>query len=288
MESFLAAIQSGSITSAASNLYISPQGLSSLLKKIENELGVSLFERRTNGVIPTEYGKLVAEKSKEIIKLYREMLCEIGDYKRLQNGMIRMISAYGVLRKMTPEFIFEFNDKNSEVHLDYMEFPDRYIDEMVANEKVDIGFTIGPVDNEQFNSILIYEEDVMLLVNDDNELYNKEKVSFKDIEGHDFIVESDMFKLHKNFIHKCEKHGFLPNIVFNTSGFMLCHKLCAQGKGLSLTLQSNYSDMVVSSLKLIPFDEDFKWQIYMITKKDKNNVKAVQTLMEHALNWKIE
>lgn len=150
MESFLAVIRSGSITSAAADIYISPQGLSSLLRKMESELGVPLLERRTNGVIPTEYGRLFAQKSREIVKLYRDMQNEISDMQRSQNGMIRMVSAYGVLRKMTPEFVFDFNQKNPGMHLDYMEFPDQYIDEMVANEKVDIGFAIGPADNDIF------------------------------------------------------------------------------------------------------------------------------------------
>ena len=118
MEKFLAVIQSGSITSAAAKLYISPQGLSSLIKKMETELGVILLERKNNGVFPTEYGKLVADRSKGIINQYDEMLNEISDLKRLQNGMIRMVSAYGVLRKMTPEFIFSFHENHLDIKVD--------------------------------------------------------------------------------------------------------------------------------------------------------------------------
>lgn len=136
------------------------------------------------------------------------MLNEINDLKRLQNGMIRMVSAYGVLRKLTPEFIFSFNEKNSDIHLDYMEFPDKYIDEMVWEEKADIGFTTGPVDDEKFENKLIYEENVMLLTDINNELADREVISFKDIAGCDFVIESNMFKIHNNFIQKCRRFGF--------------------------------------------------------------------------------
>lgn len=116
---------------------------------------------------------------------------------------------------------------------------------------------------------MLYEENIVLLVRNDNALAEKEMVSFDDIKDCGFIIESSMFKLHDTFTEKCRTHGFEPQILFNTSGFMLCHKLCAQGKGVSLTLQSNSNDMIGSGLKLIPFDEEFKWQIYMITKKGK-------------------
>lgn len=287
MERFLAVIQSGSITSAAAKLYISPQGLSSLIKRMETEFGVPLLERNNNGVFPTEYGKLVADKFKGIIKQYDEMLNEMSDLKRLQNGMIRMVSAYGVLRKMTPEFIFSFHENHPDIQLDYMEFPDQYIEEMIWEEKADIGFTIGPVDDERFDKIFLYEEDIMLLVQANHELAEKERINIHDISDYKFVIESNMFKLHNTFIQKCRQHGFEPDIVFNTSGFVLCHKLCAQGKGLSLTLESNFFDMSTTGLKFLPFDEEFKWQIYMITKKNRDRGKNVDELMKHAINWHI-
>lgn len=215
------------------------------------------------------------------------MQSEISDLKCLQNGMVRMVSAYGVLRRLTPEFIFSFNENNPKINLDYMEFPDQYIDQMVLEEKADIGFAIGQVDDEKFEKTLIHEEDIMLLVPVDHAIAAKESISFNDIENCDFVIESSMFKLHNSFVKKCNQHGFEPNILFNTSGFGLCHKLCAEKKGLSLTLKSNFSDMLSLGLKLIPFDEEFKWQIYMITKKNKNTGDTVEAFKKHTLNWKI-
>lgn len=90
----------------------------------------------------------------------------------------------------------------------------------------------------------------MLLVKMDHELAAKERVAIHEISDCKFVIESNMFKLYNTFIQKCRQHGFEPNIVFNTSGFVLCHKLCTQGQGLSLTLQNNFSDMPNTGLKL--------------------------------------
>lgn len=46
--------------------------------------------------------------------------------------------------------------------------------------------------------------------------------------------------------------------------------------------------MVNSGLKLIPFDEEFKWQIYVITKKNKKTGDSVDSLIKHAVNWQIK
>lgn len=285
LESFLSIAEHGSITKAASDMYISPQGLSSLVKKMEKELDVELLERSAIGVVPNEYGKVLIEKAKSILNTYVELQNEIGNLKRLENGVIRMVSAYGVLRRLTPDFIFDFMKENPKLHLDYMEFPDNFIDEMVFEEKADIGFAVGPVDKEKFECNFLYEEEIMLLLRVDDELASREKISFKDIKDRKFVIESNMFKLNSMFINRCKKHGFEPDILFGTSGYSLCHKLCSEGRGLSLTLKNNYCDMKNTGLITIPFDEDFKWQIYIITKKGKERGNGIKKLIDFSYAW---
>lgn len=287
LECFISISECGSITKAAANLYISPQGLSSLVKKIETELEVTLLDRSANGVALNEYGTILLDKAKKIVKTNEELQNEIKNLKRLENGMICMVSAYGVLRRLSPEFIFEFTKQNPAIHLDYMEFPDKYIEDMVIEEKADIGYAIGPIDDELFEKIFLYEEEIMLLVRNDDELASNTSISIKDIKDRKFIIESNIFKIHTSFIEKCKKHGFVPNIVFSTSGYSLCHKLCAEGKGISLTLKRNIAEMKNNDLIAIPFDEDFKWLIYMITKKKGHREDSLKKLIDFSKNWEI-
>lgn len=51
---FLAIYKDGSMSQAANDLYISPQGLSRSLKRFETKLGVRLFVRTPHGMVPTE------------------------------------------------------------------------------------------------------------------------------------------------------------------------------------------------------------------------------------------
>ena len=287
LECVVSIAECGSITKAAANMYISPQGLSSLVKKIERELGVTILERSSSGVALNAYGMVLLEKGKGMLETYGELQEEINNLKRLDKGVIRMVSAYGVLRRLTPDFIYEFTQQYPNLHLDYMEFPDHYIDRMVREESADIGFAIGPIEKENFEYHFLYEEDVMLLVREDDALASCDTVSIKEIKDRRFIVESNMFKLPGVFVNKCKQYGFEPNIVFNTSGFSLCHKLCAEGKGISLTLKSNCRDMTNTGLRVIPFEETFKWEIYMITKSGKQIEKNIKQLIEFAKGWEI-
>lgn len=285
LEYFLAICNEGGITKAAKETHMSPQGLSSLIRKMEKELGIELLERSSGGVKPTEYGEILFNKSHNIVDIFQDIQTEINNLKKQNEGFVRLVSAYGVLRMLTPEFIFNFNDEYKHIHLDYMEFPDKYIDEMIENGAADVGFAIGPIDSENFDARLIYSTKMLLLVHKDDVLAEKKQVSMTDIKNREMIIESDMFKMHDIFVDACKNHGFDPNIRFNTSGYSLCHKLCAQKKGLSITLESIFEDMATDSLKAIPFNENLTWDVFMITKKCKKSGMTLDLFKNYVCDW---
>lgn len=95
------------------------------------------------------------------------------------------------------------------------------------------------------------------------------------------------FKMHTMFINKCRAYHFEPSIIFNTSGYSLCHKLCAQGRGASITLRSIWQDMKNEQLSTVKFAEDFRWNVYVITKKDKVLSRNLKVFKEYILRWNI-
>ena len=93
-------------------------------------------------------------------------------------------------------------------------------------------------------------------------------MSFFDLKEEEFIIESSYFRIHHIFRKKCIDAGFQPNIIFQTSGFGLCHKLCQQKRGLSIVVDRISQDMTGTGMKKIPFEEDMIWQVEMICRQD--------------------
>ena len=69
MHYLLEIANTGHMTQAANNLFISQPALSKSLRKVENELGTELFYRDGNRLLPTDTGRIVIEKSSEILQL---------------------------------------------------------------------------------------------------------------------------------------------------------------------------------------------------------------------------
>lgn len=274
-----------SITKAAANLYITPQGLSKSIKNLENELGVELLQRTPNGITLTPYGDKLYEKSSVLIKDHEDMLYEMEMLKQQESGLIRLCSAYGVFRILGIDFVLNFEQNHPGMNLDYMEFPDIHIDREVAAGYYDVGFAIRPVLEENLEQIPIFESTVSLLVYEGHRLYNREKVTFADLEGEDLILESKGFKIHGLVEQSCRQAGFEPNILFNTSGFSLCHKLTAQHRGISVVVDKISTDMSRNGLRTIPISDSFIWQVVMIYQKRFANYKQIKTWKQYTLNY---
>ena len=95
---------------AADTLNISQPALSRIIGRLEKKLGVMLFDRTREGVVPTEYGSLMIERGREILEWSSELRREIRLMQGLEIGQLfvaagpypHVISAGPALKRMMP------------------------------------------------------------------------------------------------------------------------------------------------------------------------------------------
>ncbi len=98
LEYFRIVCQQKSITKAAHLLYMTPQGLSRIMKNVENELDAVLFVRTGAGIQLTESGNYLYERLPALLDSYQGICSEIRCIEQRKNHEIDLLSAYGILR----------------------------------------------------------------------------------------------------------------------------------------------------------------------------------------------
>ena len=123
-------------------------------------------------------------------------------------------------------------------------------------------------------------------MNENHPLSRKETVTIQDLRGEPLYIESREFKIHDLIVNKCREAGFEPNIMFETSGFSLCHKMVRENKGISVTVDFVSDDMGHDNMVLIPFaDGDYEWKICMLTRKNETVGNGVDIFQKHVKEW---
>lgn len=291
MECFSIITREKSITKASRLLYMSPQGLSKIIKNIEGELGAKLLIRTSSGIELTESGECFYEKVQKILADYEEMKNDILHIEQRFAGAIDLLSAYGILRLVTPECINEFRREHPEIGFTYREYPDCEVERRFLQKDGNVAFSIGPFQDGLYEITELTSYPMKLLVNKQHPLAERESVTIEDLKGEKLYIESSEFKLHHIILDKCRQAGFHPDIQFETSGFSLCHKMCRENKGISVTVDFvsrdlSGADLAGKHLVLLPFsDGDYQWTAYMLTRKGESITPEMELFHKHIRKW---
>lgn len=118
--------ETSSFSKAAQEVYMTPQGVSKIIQKLESELGFTLFNRTSKGVKPTRYAEQLYRKSSTIMDLFHSMYSDIEI--NTAHARISVAFSYGVLAYFRFNLIEQFHKSNPSIHLDYMEDTDSKIE----------------------------------------------------------------------------------------------------------------------------------------------------------------
>ena len=289
LENFRTVCEERSITKAARLLYITPQGLSKSIKNLESEWHTRLLNRTTQGITLTETGEYLYQHLPEFLDSYYNIYTNVQKIQQTQNREIDLLSAYGILRLVSPECITDFRTKHPEITLRYREYPDKQVERLFREKEGNVAFTIGPSEPDdftEFHAIKLESFPIKLLVNRSHPLSQKQYVEITDLKNEPLYLESSDFYIHHLIVEKCKLAGFTPNIIFETSGFSLCHKMVRKNKGISVVVDFVFVDMGDDSMTLIPFcDGNYEWTTYMLTRKEKDISPDILLFRKHVVKW---
>ena len=279
-------VREKSITKASRLLYMTPQGVSKVIKNLEGELNCTLLVRTLNGMELTESGRCFEEYVTESVERFQLMKNKLLHIEQKKHGVVDLLSAYGILRLVTPECIWAFQKKYPEIIFHYREFPDRQVERLFQELEGNVAFTVAGFEEDLYDVTELEAFPIRLLVNEKHPLSRNRSVTIRDLKGQPLYIESSEFQIHHLIKEKCRQAGFEPNIVFATSGFSLCHKMVKANKGISVTVDFIFEDMKMDGLVKIPFsDGEYEWKVCMLTRKDEMVGQAVELFQRHVKDW---
>ncbi len=118
---FVNVVQEGNISKASKKLSISQPPLSTKLKELEQELGVTLFERGSRTIELTDAGHIFYKRALSILELANLSQQELSDYKEGNNGTLRIGIISSVSTTLACDWIKSFHDAYPNIHLDLFE-----------------------------------------------------------------------------------------------------------------------------------------------------------------------
>ena len=218
MRAFCAVVEEGNISHAAQRLDVAQPVLSKQIKRLEEELGVKLFDRGSRHIILTVAGRVFYTRVEKILGFIDGTVREMSDIGAGSSGSIRIgaITTSGAM--ILPELINRFHQLYPDVTFEIWESEGARILEMLDSRQLEIAITRTQVDNEIYNSIVLPHEPFVMLMNEHNPIgAAPDEVRLAELEGQSLIIP---LRWKSIFVSNCKRLGFEPKIFCVSDSFI--------------------------------------------------------------------
>lgn len=155
---------SKSLSDAAEKLSLSQPALSKYIKKLENDIGVELFDRSTNPISLTKAGELFLNFSYKSLDICKQFEKELGDIKKSTSDTICLGISPSRAPYLLPEILSDYINKHPSVTLKILEEQTDILNEKLKNGELDLLISVLEQGTEQFEKIELFDESILLAV----------------------------------------------------------------------------------------------------------------------------
>ncbi len=199
------------ITRAANKLMISQPSLSNTLSRIENELGVQLFDRQGRNIILNNYGKIVLEHANNILRELDNIRTEIDELEQRQNKVITIASTDSMyLREWLPAFMI----KNPDLTIHHFVSTVEKIEAGLLNGTIDFGILSNVPSNTAFGHLELWQDEFIILSPLGSTIAKEPVRDFIDFIQEPFVALPESENIVRSIDILSSASGFKPNIIF--------------------------------------------------------------------------
>jgi LysR family hydrogen peroxide-inducible transcriptional activator len=209
----------GSFKKAADSLEISQPALSLQIQKLEEELGIILFDRKSSPIQTTDDGKLFIVRAEEIISSVDNLSEFVSEKKRDFGGLLKVGVIPTLAPYLIPLFVKDLQKDYPNLELDFQELITENIIKEVRNGSLDAGIISTPVDVYGIKHDVLFYEKFFLYVSESQE--NNKHIDLQTIEYNKLWIlnEGNCFRdqindfCNVNKINKNKKFIFKSNSI---------------------------------------------------------------------------
>ncbi len=281
---FLAVAESGSFTAAAEQLHVAQPAVSMAIRRLEEELELSLFHRNERRISLTDEGLVLLPHARQIVQALADAELQMRELHDLQQGEVRigipsMLGSY-----YFPPILMAFSHRYPQLRLSVVEAGTRQLQQMISSGEIDMGVIVADTPPEHLESRSFLRDQMMAILPQDHPLAQNTKVSFAEFFAEDLVLFRKGY-FHREVIDQlCREHNFSPKIGFETNLLPLTKQIVRQGFGITTLLE-----MVIAEdadLVALPFEQPVWLDLSVAWRQggylSRANRTFVDFLLEHS------
>lgn len=239
---------------AADHCFVTQPTLSMQIQKLEEELGVKIFDRSKQPVIPTETGAEIIEQARRVLS-GRNGISELVQAKKglltgeLRIGIIPTLAPY-----LLPLFVQRFNKKYPGIKLVVQEMLTEYIVTRLREGRIDAGLLVTPLQEKGIRESILFYEELLAYVSRKNAAYKKTYVLAKDIDPEKLWLMEEGHCFRSQIMNLCELRRateMVTHFEYEAGSIEALRRMVELNDGITILPELATLDMSNRQLELI-------------------------------------
>ena len=223
------------IQAAADKLYMSHQGLSRIIRSLEDELGAQLFHRTNRGLEPTDFAITLFPHVKRLLDDYAAIQ-GVHTLTGREKAVVSVYALDGLFAFLGAEMLLDFRREYPNITLSILDCTDEYALESLTAGRCDLALVNGPIDNTRFSALPIFFARYCIRMRRDHPLASREKLKYEDFRGYKVIGKGRAYNcFRRNMDRHLLAKGIEVEVPMECSDEELLMQLVEMGVGVAAT-----------------------------------------------------
>ncbi|QTD40561.1 LysR family transcriptional regulator [Sporosarcina sp. Te-1] len=236
------------MSQSALSLNITQSSLSKTIAKLEDELGVPLFDRKGKTIRLNKYGKYYAvevEKALNILQNAHEEVLEMADIGEDRVSISVMSST------ILPPILRSFYEHRPNIRIQQSILPDSIAKERLISGEIELCVSNTPITGPTIEWLPILKERLDLIVPKNHRLAQFDEIDLWEAKDEQFIGYKSGLESISMFEKCCLQAGFTPNIIFEGTEMSIVLQLVNEGQGITFYPQYSFLGEQLTNTKII-------------------------------------
>ncbi|HEY0754798.1 MAG TPA: LysR family transcriptional regulator [Ktedonobacteraceae bacterium] len=241
------------MTRAAEQLYIAQPSLSQSIARLEEELGVPLFDRQGRRIHLNQFGRIFLKRVERILLELEEGKREVADMAGLERGSIALAVAS---TQPLPELLSGFLARYPRVRFRLFQQQSlAMVVQQLERGEIDLCISSPPIEQAGITWVPLLTEELYLLVPAGHHLAGRGSIHLSEAANEPFISLKPGHGLRDLMDELCIQAGFVPNVAFEGDESATVRGLVSAGLGVTFVAGKNWQGVLDQPFVLLHIDE---------------------------------
>jgi LysR family hydrogen peroxide-inducible transcriptional activator len=191
---------------AAEHCHVTQPTLSMMVKKLEEELGVKIFDR-SQPLKPTPAGEMVISRARQILQEVKNLKEFIKNEKDSIEGEFRLGVIPTLAPYLLPRFLNEFLEKHPGTSFTVTELQTEDIIRQLKTDRLDVAILVTPLDDKEIREIPVFYEPILLYTSNSAKYAQQDRVNLKTLTTENLLLLEEGHCFRGQVMNLCSAKG---------------------------------------------------------------------------------